>query len=115
MRAVFLDPGERRPLAREVVVVPSDLKTTSASRLSLSGLDHTAHLLAVYASQPESPRHHARLTYDRLPRRSPGLVTRWVPLRVSHWLLSSCLSLPQALPDATSARFSAVLVAARWI
>ena len=43
-------------------VLPSVLPTTSATTMVLvSGLHHAACALAVYASQPGSPRHHARL------------------------------------------------------
>ena len=37
------------------------LTTTKAPTLPLSGLNHTASALAVYASQGGSPHHHARL------------------------------------------------------
>ena len=78
LRAVFLDPGERSSLAIATDVLPSALKTASASHLSLSGLDHTAHVLAVYASQAGSLQRHARLAYGTAATPSPGLVTRWV-------------------------------------
>jgi hypothetical protein len=54
--------------------------------LSLSGLNHTAHRLAVYASQPGSPPDHARLATDPLARLWPdGTFTRWTLHRISRW------------------------------
>lgn len=64
LRAVFLDPGKRSSVATVTHVMPSALKTASAFHHSLSGLDHTARVLAVYASQLGSLRVHARLAYD---------------------------------------------------
>ncbi len=52
--------------------------------MQLSGLNHTAHTLAVYASQPGSPPDHARLAsgwWTNLVR--AGLATRRVPQKVS--------------------------------
>lgn len=45
-----------------VEMLPSALPNTSAStHIIVSGLNHAAHLLPVYASHPGSPRRHARL------------------------------------------------------
>src|SRR5512135_1876987 len=48
--------------------------------MSISGLNHTAHSLAVYASQCRLPRHHARLASGCWPSSAGrGLVPRKVP------------------------------------
>ena len=69
----------------------------------ISGLNCTAHGLAVYASQGRSPDHHARLATGSLARLWPdGICTRWVPFTNSRSrharLLSSCQAWPGALP-----------------
>jgi hypothetical protein len=46
---------------RDASVLPSAFLTTSAPTRNLSGLNHTAYGLSVYASQPGSPRDHATL------------------------------------------------------
>ena len=57
------DPGETSTPSCHVSVsvLPSAKGTTSALTNLLSGLNHTACPLAVYASQPGSPPDHARL------------------------------------------------------
>ena len=85
-RAVLFDPGETSaPGHCGAPVLPSAFLTASAlARTSLSRLDRTAHELAVYASQPESPPNHARLASGGVANRSrAGLGTRWVPIDVS--------------------------------
>ena len=63
-RAPLIDPG-RADIVRSVAttsVLSSVLPSTSTPTIiPLSRLDHAAHALAVYASQPGSPLHHARL------------------------------------------------------
>jgi len=76
-----LGPRGALPIQRDDrSVLPSAKATASALPYqSLSGLDHTACALAVYASQPGSPL----ATQDSLPAgRQPwpgGTCTRWVP------------------------------------
>lgn len=62
-------------------MLPTDITTPSATTsVSISGLNHAAYLLAVYASQPGLPLDHARLATDLLARLWPdGTFTRWVP------------------------------------
>src|SRR5215472_8489589 len=64
-------------------MLPSAFTTASASAISIiSGLNHTARSLAVYASQGELPHHHARLASGWLAGLSGReLVTRWVPTK----------------------------------
>lgn len=50
MRAPLYDPG-----GAACAVLPSALLKASASHVRFSGLDHAAHMLAVYASPPRSP------------------------------------------------------------
>jgi len=63
LRALLFDPDGTSALGLCCAsVLPSALCTASAPATNiLSGLHHTAHTLAVYASQDGSPRHHARL------------------------------------------------------
>ncbi len=42
---------------------PAYVHNEGSERLTFSGLNHTTFDLAVYASQGESPHHHARLAY----------------------------------------------------
>ncbi len=67
--AVLSDPGgTSAPGHCGASVLPSVFKRTSAPALiALSRLSDTACRLAVYASQPGLPRHHARLASDRWP------------------------------------------------
>src|SRR4051812_38011156 len=68
--------GSRTPGHCGVAMRPSVNCTTSAPASRISGLNRTARSLAVYASQPGSPRHHARLA----PGRWPGSTGRgWLP------------------------------------
>jgi hypothetical protein len=78
-----------RPL-RCRTVAGSSCRDTAPTRLLLSGLHHTAHGLAVYASQGGLSLHHARLASGRWP----GITGRgWLPagsqLKVS--ITSSCV------------------------
>jgi len=66
----------------------------------ISGLNHTAYTLAVYASQPGSPLHHARLASGWLASLvRTGLVTRRIPIGVSDHHPP-----PPGLPGALRAR-----------
>src|SRR4051812_47747775 len=78
--------GSRTPGHCGVAMRPSVNCTTSAPASRISGLNRTARSLAVYASQPGSPRHHARLA----PGRWPGSTGRgWIPAG-SHRKVSAC-------------------------
>jgi hypothetical protein len=62
-RALLSDPGGiacARPWRRRDAAF-RHFHNVGSRELTLSGLNHTARSLAVYASQPGSPRHHARL------------------------------------------------------
>jgi hypothetical protein len=63
MRALLSDPGGTSALGHCcALVLPSALPTASApTRTVISRLNHTARMLAVYASQDGLPHHHARL------------------------------------------------------
>ena len=81
-RALLFDPGGIFALGRyRASMLPSAFTTASASAISIiSGLNHTARSLAVYASQGELPHHYARLASGWLASLSGReLVTRWVP------------------------------------
>jgi hypothetical protein len=83
-RALLFDPGETSALGHYCAsMLPSAKSTASApTRTIISGLNHTAHSLAVYASQGGLPHHHARLTSGWLASLSGrDLVTRWVPMK----------------------------------
>jgi hypothetical protein len=79
-RALLSDPGgiaHARPLRRRDAAF-RHFHDVGSRDLTLSGLNHTARSLAVYASQPGSPRSHARLA----PGRRPGSTGRgWLPAR----------------------------------
>ena len=78
------DPGGIFALGRyRASMLPSAFTTASASAISIiSGLNHTARSLAVYASQGELPQRHARLASGWLASLSGRvLVTRWVPTK----------------------------------
>jgi hypothetical protein len=62
-RALLFDPGRTSALGHcHALMLPSAFSTASApARTVISGLNHTARSLAVYASQGGSPHHHARL------------------------------------------------------
>ena len=69
--------GSRAPGHCGAATRPSVEWTTSApAMMSISGLNGTARSLAVYASQPGLPRHHARLASGRWPS-SAGRA--WLP------------------------------------
>jgi hypothetical protein len=74
-------------------VLPSAALTASAPAIGLSGLNRTAHPLAVYASQPGLLPNHARLASGCRPTLPGGIA---YPLgsiaRFSH---SCCTSLPR--------------------
>jgi hypothetical protein len=62
--------------------------------MAISGLNHTARSLAVYASQPGSPRHHARLASGRWPS-SAG--RGWLPAGFQRKVSAlQCIPLSQA-------------------
>jgi len=62
----------------------------------ISGLNHTARALAVYASQSGSPHDHARLATDLLATLWPrGTLTRWATMQ-SFWIT---LVSPSPLPE----------------
>jgi len=62
-RALLFDPGRTSALGHcHALMLPSAKLTVSApARSRISGLNHTARSLAVYASQGGSPHRHARL------------------------------------------------------
>ena len=65
-----------------VTLLPSAFRTASASTMiRISGLNHAARSLAVYASQTGSPHARARLAsgWPGLPWPG-GTLTRWVPM-----------------------------------
>lgn len=49
------------PYLFDATILPSAISTASAPTVDISGLNHAACTLAVYASQPRSPADHARL------------------------------------------------------
>jgi len=81
-------PRSSTPVGRRVLamtghpMLPSEITTPSAPTMgNISGLNHAAYLLAVYASQPGLPLSHARLATGLLARLWPGgTFTRWVPI-----------------------------------
>jgi len=83
-RALLFDPGGTSALGHyRASMLPSAFLTASApARTVISGLNPTAHSLAVYASQGGSPHHHARLASGWLTSLGrAGLTTRWVPMK----------------------------------
>ena len=60
--------------------LPLDPQRRPAPLSNISRLCHTAHTLAVYASQRRLPDHHARLASGWLPALPGGTLTRWAPL-----------------------------------
>ena len=62
-RALLFDPGGTSALGHcRASMLPSAISTASAPTITIiSGLNHTARSLAVYASQDGLPHHHARL------------------------------------------------------
>ena len=93
--------GPRAPGHCGAAARPSVPMTTSApANFFISGLNRTARSLAVYASQPGLPRHHARLASGC----RPGSAGRdWLPAG-SHRKVSAlqCIPLSQAFPGAPS-------------
>ena len=92
---------DRRVRPYDVVGSAPAMSTTKAShdRINLSGLNHTAWTLAVYASQSGLPQSHARLASRCWPLYGTGLVTRRIPtkgFRVVSYISSSLLKLPGA-------------------
>ena len=66
--------------ARQPFGGPSAIVTASTPTASkVTGLNHTAYRLAVYASQGELPHHHAKLASRRWPACPAGLATRKGP------------------------------------
>ena len=90
----------RRSRWHQAISVPAMLSsakfTASTSTTNpISGLNHTAYALAVYASQSRSPSDHARLASGWLAGLSrAGLVTRGTPEKVfsSSHLHQACLA-----------------------
>ena len=83
-RALLFDPGGTSALGHCRASVLSSAKSTTSTPTmsSISGLNHTAHSLAVYASQGGLPHHHARLASGWLASLiRAGVATRWVPLK----------------------------------
>ena len=84
--ALFSDPGVTGQALRDQGLAcptrPPRLTKARARRDEISGLNRTAFDLAVYASQGQSPTHHARLASGRWPG-STGrdLDTRRVPTK----------------------------------
>ena len=62
-RALLFDPGGTSTLGhyRASMLPSAKLKASAPTRTGISGLNHTARPLAVYASQDGLPHHHARL------------------------------------------------------
>ncbi len=113
-RALLFDPGETSaPGHHGAPVLPSAFFTASAlARTSLSGLDRTAHELAVYASQPGSPPGHARLAsgwWPAVPGRgsTPAGSHRTFPTHASMGLPP-----PPSFPGAQ--RIASVVLAFLW-
>jgi hypothetical protein len=94
--------GPRAPGHCGAATRPSVTDNTSApATKAISGLHGTARSLAVYASQPGSPRHHARLA----PGRWPGSAGRgWLPARSHRKVSAIRFPLSQAFPGAHPAR-----------
>ena len=75
----------RAPSQHSALMLPSAFVTTSASSKSaISGLDHTAYRLAVYASQPGLPLDHARLASGWWLALAGRASTRRIPKGVSR-------------------------------
>src|SRR5262249_40142205 len=78
------DPGgPLRSATAALSMLPSAFSTTSApTRTVISGLNHMARSLAVYASQGGLPHRHARLASGWLASLvRAGVATRWVPMK----------------------------------
>lgn len=103
MRALLSDPGGTMTPSHfgALVLPPSSSTTTAPTTITISGLYHTARILAVYASQAGSAStalYHARLAPGwRLPLAGRA----WLPAR-SHRKVSAIHRFPlsQAFPGA---------------
>ncbi len=96
MHALLSDPGgTSAPGHCGASVLPSGYWTTSAPTTNLiSGLNHTAYMLAVYASQPGLPHVHARLASGWWP---PLTGREWLPAGFQREV-SSCLYISSSSP-----------------
>ena len=75
----------RAPGQYGALMLPSVFVTTStSSKSTISGLDHTAYRLAVYASQPGLPLDHARLASGWWLALAGRASTRKIPKGVSR-------------------------------
>ena len=77
------------------------LRTSAPAMMTISGLNHTARSLAVYASQPGLPRHHARLASGYWPS-SAG--RGWLPAGSQRKVSACGFPLSQAFPGALKLR-----------
>src|SRR5947209_18787593 len=93
-----LRPPQDRPVRPYDVVgtAPAMSTTKAPTKTHLSGLNHTALALAVYASQPGSPQDHARLASRWWPLCGTGLVTRRIPTKGFRVTSLHRFPLPQA-------------------
>jgi hypothetical protein len=90
-----------RPFAAPRCCLPLVQRRRLSHDSYLSRLNHAAHALAVYASQPGSPRHHARLASGWGPPLPGRHRTCWIPREVSTPLdLLHRFLLTQASPGA---------------
>ena len=97
--ALLFDPGRSaRTRPMQCSGTAPAVSTAKAPTKVLSGLNHTASGLAVYASQPSLPKHHARLASGCWPS-SPG--RDWLPAeflrKVSEGTRYTSSSLPKLL------------------
>jgi hypothetical protein len=107
-------PRSQTPVGRhaladtDLAILPSGMTTPSAAtNSSLSRLNHAARWFAVYASQPGSPLHHAKLATGLLARLWPGRTfTRWAAFPSFKKLLYIVTPIPsdQACLGAVSSR-----------
>lgn len=80
--ALLLDPGGTDATGlTNVVGAASALSTAKAPATELSGLNHTALALAVYASSRRLPGPDARLASRCWPLYGAGLATRRIPTK----------------------------------
>ncbi len=107
MHALLSDPGgTSAPGHHGASMLPCVYWTTSAPTTNLiSGLNHTAYMLAVYASQPGLPHVHARLASGWWPASTER---EWLPAGLQREVSSCCytssssprLGLAHPIPDA---------------
>ena len=98
-RALLFDPGGTSALGHyRASMSPSAFSTASApARTVISGLNHTARSLAVYASQGGLPHHHARLASGWLASLSGR---DWLPAGSQRKVSGHSIPLSQASPGA---------------